>query len=46
MNGDKSKLLIILIDGLGDVAVRELNDKTPLQYARTPHMDLLTRKMI
>jgi 2,3-bisphosphoglycerate-independent phosphoglycerate mutase len=38
----KSKLLIILIDGLGDVALRELDDKTPLQLARTPHMDSLT----
>ncbi|RCH92040.1 hypothetical protein CU097_008284 [Rhizopus azygosporus] len=37
----KRKLLIFLIDGIGDVAVPELDFKTPLQVARTPWMDKL-----
>ncbi|KAG1420722.1 hypothetical protein G6F57_023623 [Rhizopus arrhizus] len=37
----KRKLLIFLIDGIGDVAVPELGFKTPLQVARTPWMDKL-----
>ncbi|OZJ05767.1 hypothetical protein BZG36_01326 [Bifiguratus adelaidae] len=35
------KLLFFLVDGLGDVAIPELDHKTPLQYANTPHMDAL-----
>ncbi|KAF7729468.1 hypothetical protein EC973_004448 [Apophysomyces ossiformis] len=37
----KSKLLIVLIDGIGDVAVPQLDGKTPLQAAHTPWMDKL-----
>ncbi|KAG0173628.1 hypothetical protein DFQ28_011120 [Apophysomyces sp. BC1034] len=37
----RSKLLIVLIDGIGDVAVPQLNGKTPLQAAHTPWMDKL-----
>ncbi|KAI7865366.1 2,3-bisphosphoglycerate-independent phosphoglycerate mutase-domain-containing protein [Spinellus fusiger] len=35
------KLLFVLIDGVGDVAVPELNQKTPLQTAKTPWLDAL-----
>ncbi|KAI9265981.1 2,3-bisphosphoglycerate-independent phosphoglycerate mutase-domain-containing protein [Sporodiniella umbellata] len=35
------KLLIFLIDGIGDVAVPELDFKTPLQVANVPWMDKL-----
>ncbi|KAI9303370.1 2,3-bisphosphoglycerate-independent phosphoglycerate mutase-domain-containing protein [Cunninghamella echinulata] len=35
----KQKLLLLLIDGIGDVAVNELENKTPLQYAKTPWLD-------
>lgn len=40
----KRKLLIFLIDGIGDVAVPELGFKTPLQVAHTPWMDKLAGK--
>ena len=33
--------LLLLIDGLGDVSVRELGDRTPLQVAQTPYLDAL-----
>lgn len=36
-----SRLLIFLIDGLGDVNVPNLDSKTPLQFAHTPWLDKL-----
>ncbi|MDD4335345.1 MAG: cofactor-independent phosphoglycerate mutase [Desulfotomaculaceae bacterium] len=38
------KYLILLGDGMADYKLKELNNKTPLQSARTPHMDLLAAK--
>lgn len=38
------KYLIILADGMADEPIAELNNKTPLQAARTPYMDLLAQK--
>ncbi|MDD3653864.1 MAG: cofactor-independent phosphoglycerate mutase [Desulfotomaculaceae bacterium] len=35
------KYVVLLGDGMADVQVKELNGKTPLQYARTPNMDFL-----
>ena len=35
------KYILIIADGMADVPVRELDGKTPLQYARTPTMDRL-----
>lgn len=37
----KNRLLFFLIDGISDVAIPELDFKTPLQVARTPWMDKL-----
>ena len=37
------KHIIILGDGMADWAVKSLGDKTLLQYAETPNMDLLAR---
>ena len=33
--------MLLLIDGLGDVSIRELGDRTPLQVAQTPFLDAL-----
>ena len=33
------KYVILLGDGMADEPLADLGDKTPLQYARTPHMD-------
>lgn len=38
------KYLILLGDGMADYKIKELNNKTPLQKARTPHMDRLAAK--
>ena len=40
---DKKKALLIILDGLGDRAIRELGFKTPLQFAETPHLDKIAR---
>ena len=37
------KHLIILGDGMADWAVPSLGNKTLLQYAHTPYMDMLAR---
>ena len=38
------KQIIILGDGMADEPIPELGNKTPLQAARTPYMDLLAQK--
>lgn len=35
------KLIYIVIDGMGDIPINELGDKTPLEAAKTPNMDFL-----
>ena len=37
------KYVIILADGMADIPVSELNNMTPLEYAKTPAMDELAR---
>jgi len=38
------KILYIVLDGLGDLPIKELNNKTPLQAAVTPNLDRLAQK--
>jgi len=35
------KYLLVLTDGMADYKISELNNKTPLQFAKTPNMDKL-----
>jgi 2,3-bisphosphoglycerate-independent phosphoglycerate mutase len=37
------KYIIILGDGMADNSIAELGGKTPLEYAKTPYMDLIAR---
>lgn len=37
------KYVVVLGDGMADKPIRELGDKTPLAYARTPMLDELSR---
>jgi len=37
------KLIYIIIDGMGDRPIEELDDKTPLEAAETPYMDSLAK---
>jgi 2,3-bisphosphoglycerate-independent phosphoglycerate mutase len=38
------KYLILVGDGMGDLPIAELNNRTPLEAARTPAMDALARR--
>ena len=38
-----AKLVLIVMDGLGDIATKETNYLTPLEAAKTPHLDALSR---
>jgi 2,3-bisphosphoglycerate-independent phosphoglycerate mutase len=40
------KKILIIIDGLGDVKYRELGNKSPLEYAKTPNLDYMARNGI
>jgi hypothetical protein len=39
----RKAVLFVLIDGLSDVTLRQLGDRTTLQAARTPAMDAIAR---
>src|ERR1051325_7873997 len=43
LKGTKAKLVLLVLDGLGDIATRENNYITPLEAARTPNLDFLTQ---
>src|SRR5215831_15664154 len=38
-----SKLALVVLDGLGDIATREQGYVTPLEAARTPNLDALSK---
>ncbi|MDT8358501.1 MAG: cofactor-independent phosphoglycerate mutase [Methanomicrobiaceae archaeon] len=38
------KYIVILGDGMADYPLEELDGKTPLEYAHTPHMDCIARE--
>jgi 2,3-bisphosphoglycerate-independent phosphoglycerate mutase len=38
-----ARILLAVLDGLGDLPVRELSDMTPLEAASTPNLDSLAR---
>jgi len=38
------KVLYVVLDGLGDLPLKELNNKTPLEAALTPNLDRLAQK--
>src|SRR6185369_16785901 len=37
------KVIILLGDGMSDIAYSELGNKSPLQYAATPNMDIMAQ---
>ena len=40
------KIFYVVLDGLGDLPIKELGNKTPLEAALTPNMDILAQKGI
>jgi 2,3-bisphosphoglycerate-independent phosphoglycerate mutase len=44
LNAKMKKILYIVLDGLGDLPIKELNHKTPLEAAITPNMDRLAQQ--
>lgn len=38
------KYVIVLADGMADLPINELGGKTPLEYAATPYMDMLSSR--
>ncbi len=43
---NNSKIVLIVMDGIGDIRSREFGYKTPLEYARTPNLDKLTSESV
>ena len=43
MKNDEPRLIYILLDGVGDLSCPSLGNKTPLEAAKTPNLDRLTR---
>lgn len=43
---DRPKLLFLIADGMGDWPVPELGGRTPMEAARTEHMDALARQCL
>ena len=39
--GEKESVLLLIIDGLGDVAIPSFGDRTPLEVAHTPNLDAI-----
>ena len=40
------KVLLIIIDGLGDRLIKEFGNKTPLEAAKTPNLDMIAKKSL
>lgn len=43
---DNPKVIFLIIDGLGDRPLSELGDLTPLEYAKTPNLDVIATEGI
>lgn len=40
------RIILLIIDGLGDVTIPELGDRTPLEVAHTPCLDAIAGQAV
>ncbi|WIF95491.1 2,3-bisphosphoglycerate-independent phosphoglycerate mutase [Caminicella sporogenes] len=43
---NNSKIVLIVMDGIGDIRNKNYNYKTPLEYAKTPNLDMLASQSV
>lgn len=43
---NNSKIVMVVMDGLGDINDKEFDNKTPLEYAKTPNLDDVVRESV
>ncbi|MCG8542377.1 MAG: 2,3-bisphosphoglycerate-independent phosphoglycerate mutase [Clostridia bacterium] len=43
---NNSKIVLLVMDGVGDIRNKDYNYKTPLEYAKTPNLDKLTSESV
>lgn len=43
---NETKYIVLLGDGMADLPIEQLNGKTPIEYAATPHMDSVAKNGI
>jgi len=43
---NNSKIVLLVMDGIGDIRNKEYNFKTPLEYAKTPNLDMLASQSV
>lgn len=41
---NNSKIVLVVMDGVGDIRSPKFGNKTPLEYAHTPNMDILAKE--
>ncbi len=43
---NNSKIVMVVMDGLGDIPHKDFDNKTPLEYASTPNLDHIVRESV
>lgn len=38
---EPARVVLLIVDGIGDVSVPEFGDRTPLEVAHVPHLDAI-----
>ncbi|MDK2919705.1 MAG: 2,3-bisphosphoglycerate-independent phosphoglycerate mutase [Candidatus Petromonas sp.] len=46
IRSNNSTIVLIVLDGVGDIRNKDYNYKTPLEYAKTPNLDKLTAESV
>ncbi|QEK13178.1 2,3-bisphosphoglycerate-independent phosphoglycerate mutase [Crassaminicella thermophila] len=46
IKSNNSKIILLVLDGVGDIRSPKFKDKTPLEYAHTPNLDKLAKESV